>query len=393
MKEGWTYKKLGEVCLKTKNINWSTVDDNDSYYYIDLTSVDRSTLSIVEPQIVTKENAPSRAKQIVSCGDIIFGTTRPTLKRLCIIPEEYDGQICSTGFCVLRPKEDVTSKWVFYAMQTDQFYKYVEPLQVGVNYPAITDGNVREYKIPVPQLNEQYQIVSELDLLSDVIKKQKTQIEELDKLAQSTFYDMFGDPVTNEKGWKIIKLGEAFSNIKNGANIQQTKGAAGYPITRIETLSNSVFNRDRLGYADIMDISKYQSYVLNTNDILISHINSKTKIGRAVVYIKEGNEIIIHGMNLLRLIPTDCINSIYAGYYFKSTKYKDDIAKIRKDAVNQSSFSTSDLKKILIPLPPLTLQQEFAAKIEDIEQMKDKVRQSLKESEELFNSRMDYYFN
>ena len=97
MKEGWTYKKLGEVCEKSKNIRWEEIDDKKSFSYIDLSSVDRDSLSVIEPQIITKANAPSRAKQIVNEGDILFATTRPTLRRVCLIPNSYDGQVCSTG--------------------------------------------------------------------------------------------------------------------------------------------------------------------------------------------------------------------------------------------------------------------------------------------------------
>ena len=76
-----------------------------------------------------------------------------------------------------------------------------------------------------------------------------------------------------KKGWEYKKLGEIFPYIKNGANIKQSKGAGGIPITRIETLANGVFNYDRLGYADIIDAGKYEKNILSKGDILMSHIN------------------------------------------------------------------------------------------------------------------------
>ena len=103
------------------------------------------------------------------------------------------------------------------------------------------------------------------------------------------------------EGWEYKKLGDCLSYIKNGANIKQTKGANGIPITRIETLSGGVFNRERMGYADITSAEKYSQYILDDGDVLMSHINSKTYIGRSVLYKKENDEQIIHGMNLLRL--------------------------------------------------------------------------------------------
>ena len=168
-----------------------------------------------------------------------------------------------------------------------------------------------------------------------------------------------------KEGWEVKCIGDCFSYIKNGANIKQEKNASGYPITRIETLANGVFNRDRMGYAGIFDIGKYNVNVLQDQDILMSHINSKAYIGRSVIYQKKENETIIHGMNLLRLIAKkDFLNPYYANYYFKTEYFKSDVAKIRKDAVNQSSMAISDLSKIKITIPPLSEQSRIVEELD-----------------------------
>ena len=180
--KGWEEKTLGDVCVKSKNIRWEEFQDGKLFTYIDLTSVDRETLTIVEPQIINKKNAPSRAKQIVKSGDIIFATTRPTLRRVCLISEDFDNQICSTGFCVLRPKEDVISKWIFFSLLNEDFYKYIEPLQTGASYPAVTDGIVKNYLISYPSLRtDQQQIISQLDSLKSKVDRLQ---ENFDKISQ-----------------------------------------------------------------------------------------------------------------------------------------------------------------------------------------------------------------
>ena len=295
-------------------------------------------------------------------------------------------------FKVVFDKADIDKHFLKYAVTSK--LSEMDKDAHGATMRHIVKKDFDNTKIPFPPLTEQQHIVEELDLLSSIIEKKKAQLNELDNLAQSLFYEMFGDPITNEKGWEVKKIGDCFSYIKNGANIKQTKGASGYPITRIETLSNSVFNRDRLGYANIYDLTKYTNYVLNDGDLLMSHINSKAYIGRTVMYKKEDEEKIIHGMNLLRLVVIyDLLIPTFADYYFKTEFFKDEVAKIRKDAVNQSSMAIGDLKMIRIFLPPLALQQIFASKIEAIEHQKELIKQSIKEVETLFNSRMDYYFN
>lgn len=172
------------------------------------------------------------------------------------------------------------------------------------------------------------------------------------------------------EGWTYKKIGECFPYIKNGANIKQIKGAKGYPITRIETLSGGVFNRDRMGYADIFDINKFQDYILRNGDLLMSHINSKAYIGRTVQYTSQNDEVIIHGMNLLRLRSNEgVILSSFFKYYTDSWHFKTDIASIRKDAVNQSSFAISDLKNFKVPIPSLSEQQSIVAELDKINEL------------------------
>ena len=154
--------KLGEVCKKTSKINWKLT--TREYSYIDLASVDRANHKISECTVISKENAPSRAQQIVKCGDILFGTTRPTLMRFCYVPEIYDNQICSTGYCVIRVDNSLmNSHFVYHYLFTKEFKRYVETHQQGANYPSISDKEVMNFEIPLPSLTEQERIVGILD--------------------------------------------------------------------------------------------------------------------------------------------------------------------------------------------------------------------------------------
>ena len=175
------FKSLSECILNTNNIKWNISQDK-KFKYIDLSSVSRENNQILECQVIDYETAPSRAQQIVIKDDVIFGTTRPMLKRMCIIPKTYDNQICSTGFCVLRAnKQIVLPKWILYCISTKDFFIYVDKNQKGASYPAILDKEVKKYKIPVPSLEEQKRIVKILDqfdtLCNDITRGLPAEIE------------------------------------------------------------------------------------------------------------------------------------------------------------------------------------------------------------------------
>lgn len=171
-------------------------------------------------------------------------------------------------------------------------------------------------------------------------------------------------------------IDECFFQIQNGVNIKQGNVAGGFPITRIETIANNMFNRDKMGYAGITDISKYKSYVLEDGDLLMSHINSAQYLGRTVLYIKRENETIIHGMNLLRLkARRDIINPAYARYCFYGHIFKSQISNITKKSVNQASFAVKDLKQIRIDVPTLSEQVrvvEILDKVQGIIELRKK---------------------
>lgn len=172
---------LNNCVEQVTNIKWS--DTNDKHYkYIDLSSVNRNLCTITETQVINAVNAPSRAQQIVKTGDVLLGTTRPMLKRYCLISPEFNGHICSTGFCVLRAKKDVImQKWLYYQISSTSFFAHVAKFQKGTSYPSISDYNVKSYKIPVPPMEIQAEIVSILErfdaLCSDISSVLPAEIE------------------------------------------------------------------------------------------------------------------------------------------------------------------------------------------------------------------------
>ena len=185
-----------------------------------------------------------------------------------------------------------------------------------------------------------------------------------------------------------LTVGECFFQIRNGANIKQGVADGGFPITRIETIANDRFNRDRMGYAGITDADKYQSYILEDGDLLMSHINSVQYLGRTVLYQKQENEKIIHGMNLLAMKANrDILNPAYAQYYFRSIPFRVQIRQITKKSVNQASFTVSDLKKIPIQVPSLLEQCNAVETLDRVNKLLELHQHQLQTLDELIKAR------
>ena len=194
-KKGWEEESLGGVCLHTENIKWNE-HKSKTIKYIDLTSVSRDYFVVNETQDVNEKNAPSRAKKIIKNNDVIFGTTRPTLMRVTIIPGELDSQLCSTGFCVLRasPKK-ILPAFIFYFIRSNKFMERMNKIQTGASYPAVSDSKVLETLIQFPPLSEQQKIVTKLDKLSEKLKQlrelQNFQLDDLKKLEKAYLREAF----------------------------------------------------------------------------------------------------------------------------------------------------------------------------------------------------------
>ena len=241
----------------------------------------------------------------------------------------------------------------------------------------------RDLMIPLPPLNEQKRIVSELQkLIAHIdevdyeatgikvdINKTKSKILNLAISGKIVPQDPNDEPAIEllkrinpgfepcdnshyenlpfevPDGWCWAKINDVTEFIKNGAQIKQFKGASGIPITRIETISNSELDMARMGYANITNGAEYKDYYIKDGDILMSHINSRAHIGKCAL-CNVGENQIIHGMNLLRIRCGKQILPEYMVHYFRSTTFYNLIEPHIKNAVNQASINITNLLKI-----------------------------------------------
>lgn len=228
---------------------------------------------------------------------------------------------------------------------------------------TLNKSTISQNYICIPPLPLQEKIVSELDLLSGVIEKKRQQLKELDNLAQSIFYDMFGDPITNEMGWEVSCV------------VDVVKMQRGFDLP--------VQDRDNSG-----EIPVYGS-----NGIIAKHNVSRVDFGIITgrsgtigeVYVSETPFWPLN--TTLFSVDTHGNNIVYLQYLIANYHLERFKAGAGVPTLNRNDFHNKEI--INVPLP---LQKSFAAKVEAIEQQKALIKQSLAETETLFNSRMEYYF-
>lgn len=187
--ESWDIVPLAKYLEKTKSYDPSKKPDKE-FEYIDVSAVSREFFKILTVQKMIGKDAPSRARKHIQTGDIIFATVRPTLQRIAIVSEEFNNQVCSTGYCVLRTKPDLYRDFLFHYLCTDWVQKYVEGRQSGASYPAIRDGVLFEMIIPFPKLDEQKIIGNSLTAVDSKVTLVQKKLSAYKKLFKTLLHEL-----------------------------------------------------------------------------------------------------------------------------------------------------------------------------------------------------------
>ena len=159
--EKWVATTIDDVTVNTAQ---RQPQQDESFVYIDIGSIDRGTKRISTPQTMLGQNAPSRARKVVQTGDVLVSTTRPNLNAVAMVPEELNNQIASTGFDVLRAP-NIDPRWLFHMVRTTAFVEAMSELVQGALYPAVRPRDIRAFEMPLAPLNEQRRIADKLDCL------------------------------------------------------------------------------------------------------------------------------------------------------------------------------------------------------------------------------------
>jgi type I restriction enzyme S subunit len=195
--------KIAEVTEKAKSLDPKSLG-KESFKYVDIGSISPDSETPNVSAWTPTSAAPSRARQHIQSGDVVFSTVRPYQKKIAIVDQDLDGHIASTGFCVLRPKPGLLdTRYLFHYLKSDALMDQVLPLQRGASYPAVGDSDVKNSTIPLPDLASQVAIAEELDEVVGTVKMMKSQLQDISRTAnslrRSVLHSAFSGKLLEEK--------------------------------------------------------------------------------------------------------------------------------------------------------------------------------------------------
>lgn len=367
MKQGWEYKKIGNICnITTGKLDANAANEDGLYPFFTCSRI---------PLSINTYAYDCECILIAGNGDLNV--------------KYYNGKFNAyQRTYILQLKNNVNGVEMRYIFAF--FNLYIEELRrksIGGIIKYIKLGDLTNALLPLPDITTQLSIVSELDKINELIRLKQEQLKDYDNLAQSIFYEMFGDPVGNEKGWEVKKLGEVCSvgtgSTPNRKNKEYYEHGI-YPwVKSTEVCNLPIYSVEEFITEEALQNTNCGLYPKDSI-LMAMYGQGKTRGQVGLLKIEACTN-----QAVAAIVPSKKINSIFL-YRHLMLMYEHirDMAR----GGNQANLNLTIVRSIQILLPPLPLQHLFAQRIEQIERQKSAVQKSITDLETILASRMQYWF-
>ena len=288
----------------------------------------------------------------------------------------------------IKDENELDVEYLYYALEKVDLIRYTDKAAKG---KTLNKEKLKKIEIPICDMYKQKKIVKSLNKVKMIISKKREQLESLENLKKSQFFEMFGDPIKNEKGWKVTSLDEiSIKKGEYGSNKPSKIYEGGYRYIRITDIKeNGDLKEEKVGVVDEdIEVKKYK---LEEGDILFAR--SGATVGKTFLYRKEFGNCIFAGYLIRFKLDISKVNPEYIKRYTETEYYKKWVESCQNVVAQPNINAKKYGKELKIILPPLELQNKFATKIEAIQKLKFEIEKSLKETENLYNSLMQKFFS
>lgn len=364
----WQFVPIRDVTVRTSQRDPSKQPDK-TFRYVDVSSVDNTLFKIRGATELNGAEAPSRARKDIRTNDVLFATVRPTLRRVALVPPDLDGEIASTGYCVLRSNpERVESGYLYDCLLTDWFIDGIGKLERGANYPAVRDSDIFNARIPLPPLPEQRKIAGVLGVVQQAIEQQERLLQLTAELKKTLLHQLFTQGLRGEsqkqteigllpESWELRPCEELCETITVGVVVRP---ASHYVSSGVPAFRSLNVREDRLETEELVYFSEAANNTvlakskLQAGDVLVVRTGYP---GTSCVVPREYD-----GANCIDLIivrpKTDKVLSGFLSRFFNTPAGKRQ-AVAAKHGLAQQHLNVSAVKRTLVPVPPIIEQSEI----------------------------------
>jgi type I restriction enzyme S subunit len=366
--------------------------------YLSTESIKGTKIEKIECKI-THQDRPSRANMQPILNSVWFAKMQSTLKVYSFSDkskDETNNYILSTGFAGIKFDENISSEYVKFFLLSNRFNEEKDKLSTGSTQSGINNSFIVKIKIPLPflpnntpDLKEQERIVLILEKAEKLKERGKNAEKLLDEYLKSIFNEMFLKEKSN-----LIELGKVAPLQGGFAFKSKDYTSEGIKLVKITNVWNNILIWEDKTFLPNNYLEKYSQFKLKEGDIVLSMTRPIIKSLNSVkiVQIKKDDLPCLLNQRVGRfLIDENKILASYLLHYCYTSEFKREVNKYCSTSL-QPNISSNQINSIKIPLPPLTLQQKFASIVEQVEKMKEEIKKTNANSEELFNSLMSKAF-
>lgn len=383
-------KDILEGCLFTDGdwIESKDQDANGDIRLIQLSDIGDGYFVNKSKKFINEETARKLRCTFLRKDDILIARMPDPLGRACLFPfEENNKYITAVDVCILRPNDKCNNRYLQYCLNSPEIRSIINRQKTGTTRERITRKKLGELEIPFPSLKVQQKIVDILDTADILRLNNKTLSIKYDTLAQSIFLEMFGDPVKNEKGWKLENLKKITSKIGSGSTPSGGKDAyheEGISLIRSLNIHDNFFKMKDLAFIDERQANKLKNVSLEKNDVLINITGAS--VARSTIVPDELLPARVNQHVSILRPKFSILNSVFLLHLLISPNSKAKLLGVSSQGgATREAITKDQLENLEIILPSIALQKQFAEKITLIEQQKELAKRELKESEDLFN--------
>lgn len=377
-------KNLGEIAFILNGYAFKSNEyTTEGIRIIRITNVQKGKIQDSNPQYVSLSRQEEFSNYLLREGDLLISLTG-NVGRVGLLTKEFLPAALNQRVGCVRVADIKTLdiNYLYQYLNTDYFESLCINNSNGIAQLNLSTKWLEQVQIPLPPLPEQIAIANILSKAEALIAKRKESLALLDAFLKSTFLEMFGDPVRNEKGWERVTIRDLVTEVKYGTSKSAEGGK--YKYLRMNNItSEGYWDFTNVKFIDI-DEDEKEKYLLKKNDLVFNRTNSKELVGKTAVYDKN-EEVVIAGY-LIRVRTSANANPYYIWGYLNSKAGKLRLFNLCRNIVGMANINAQELQDIPILLPPLELQNQFAAVVEKVEVLKEKYQKGLGELENLYGS-------